>query len=264
MGRQLTKEEKQTTLTCRNYDDSCIKALNHLDNYLNKYAFQLRNAIGSIDDYRQELKLKTLKVFRQYEFELTILRNDSTIQDLIYMAVRIIHNRYADLSMEFSKKKDTSLFTSSLDDNEERNPDKDLYEAEISDSAIPIVFSDNQVDILEVDNLVQKLIENLKVSEMPYETIGYLKESISPSASTEKRYEKWLRITNPKNPHKNKGIPAKVICEELGIEYSKMGKIKEIIALNLVKLGISPSLITSCINVEDDTWRQYGLKKPRY
>lgn len=264
MSRQLTKEERKTVLTCRNYDESCIKALDHLENYINKYAYSLRNAVGTIDDYRQELKLKTLKVFRQYEFELTILRDDSTIQDLIFMAVRIVHNRWADLSMEFSKKKDTSLFTNSLDDSETRNPDKDVYESEISDSAIPIVFSDNKVDVLEMDNLIERLIENLKVSEMPYETIGYLKESISPSESTERRYDRWLEITNPKNPHKNKGIPAKVICEELGIEYSKMGRIKEIIGLNLIKLGISPSLIANCINIGDDTWKQYGLKRPNY
>ena len=262
MPKQLTKEEKNVILTCSNFDDSCIKAIQHLENLINKYAFSLRNAVGTTDDYKQELKLKTFKVFRQYEFELTILRDDATIQDLIFMAVRILHNRWADLSMEFSKKKDTSMFLNSLDDDADRNPEKDLYEFDSSEATVQITYYKDDVAEIDAQNIIDRLIQNLEVSEMPYETIGYLRESISPSDSTERRYEKWLRITNPKNPHKNKGIPAKVICEELGIEYSKMSKIKEIIGLNLIKLGIDPELILKSISVQDETWRQYGLKKP--
>lgn len=262
MPKQLTRDEKKVILTCSNFDESCLKAVQHLDNLINKYAFSLRNAVGTTDDYRQELKLKTFKVFRQYEFELTILRDDATIQDLIFMAVRIIHNRWADLSMEFSKKKDTSMFLNSLDDTDERNPEKALFEIDKIEPAIRITYNEDEVEKYDTQDLVNKLIQNLEVSEMPYETIGYLKESISPSDSTERRYEKWLNVTNPKNPHKNKGIPAKVICEELGIEYSKMSKIKEIIGLNLIKLGVDPSIILRSISVQDDTWRQYGLKKP--
>lgn len=263
MPRQLTKDEKKIILTCRNYDNCCLLAIQHLDKYINKFAFRLRNAIGTTDDYKQELKLKALRVFRQYEFELTILREDATIQDLIFMAVRIIHNRFADLSMEFSKKKDTSMFINSLDDSDERNPEKDIYEFSTTDAPIQITYYQDEESVSEANNLIERLIQNLEVSEMPYETIGYLKESISPSDSTEARYEKWLRITNPKNPHKNKGIPAKVICEELGIEYSKMSKIKEIIGMNLIKLGVDPSLILKSIAVADDTWRNYGLRKPK-
>ena len=59
------------------------------------------------------------------------------------------------------------------------------------------------------------------------------------------------------------GKQHKQICEELGIEYSKMSKIKEIIGMNLIKLGVDPSLILKSIAVADDTWRNYGLRKPK-
>ena len=42
-----------------------------------------------------------------------------------------------------------------------------------------------------------------------------------------------------------------------------MSKIKEIIGMNLIKLGIDPSLILKSIVIADDTWRNYGLRKPK-
>lgn len=264
MAREFTKFEKKIILTCYNYNEICFKTLEHLEKYINKYAFSLRNAVGTTEDYKQELKLKALKVFKRYEFELTILRDDATVTDLIFMAIRVIHNRWADLSMEFSKKKDTSLYTNSLDNSEDRNPDKDLFANEKSKTAPVLVENFNSFSVIEVNNLVENLFEILKNSEMPKETIGYLREVIYPSDYTEEMYEIWLQKTNPKNPHKNKGIPAKVICESLGIEYSKMAKIKEIIAVNLIKLGIEPEKLIKNVRIKKDTWEKYGLAKEDY
>lgn len=258
----LTKEEKNIILTKENYEESALLAINHLNAYINKLAFKLSNAAGSCDDYRQELILKAWHVFRRYEEDIVSNRKDVRIADLINTGVRVIHNRYADLCADFAKKADTSIFSHRLDDYDNKNPDKDYFIADSINIVPMFVSRADPKDELEMDDIIKRLLMSLETSEMPYETIFFVKEMLEPSQETLERYNKWLKLTNPKNPHKNKGIPAKVVCEKLGIDYVKVGRIKEIIGIHLVKLGLNPEQVFAGEDLPDSFWLQNGIKPP--
>lgn len=261
-NRVLTKEEKNVILTEENYEQSALLAIGHLNAYINKLAFKLSNSAGSSEDYKQELILKVWHVFRRYEKDIVENRKNVCVKDLINTGVCVAHNRYADLSAEFAKKTDTSLFTRKLDDVENSNPDKDFYESDSNPITPMFTYRVDPNEELEVNNLVEVLLKDLEDSEMPYETTSFVKEMLEPSTETLNMYDEWLRITNPKNPHKNKGIPPKVVCDRLGIEYSKMNRIKEIIGVSLIKLGMSKSQVFPNMNYPDSFWIQNGLKPP--
>lgn len=258
----LTKEEKNIILTKENYEESALLAIGHLNAYINKLAFKLSNSAGSCEDYKQELILKAWHVFRRYEKDIVENRRNARVADLINTGVRVVHNRFADLSAEFAKKTDTSLFTHKLDDIENRNPDKDFYESDLSAVTPMFTYRTDPNEELEVEDLVKRLFQDLETSEMPDETISFVREMLEPSDETTNAYARWLTLTNPKNPHKNKGIPARVVCEQLGIDYTKIGKIKEIIGVSLVRLGLDPNQVFPNMNLPDSFWIQNGIKPP--
>lgn len=261
-NRVLTKEEKNIVLTKDNYEQSAMLAIGHLSAYINKLAFKLSNSAGSCEDYKQELILKAWHVFRRYEKDIVENRKNARVADLINTGVRVIHNRFADLSAEFAKKTDTSLFTHKLDDIENRNPDKDFYESDLSSVTPMFTYRTDPQDELETNDIVKRLLKSLETCEMPEETISFIKETLDPSQETIDAYSYWLTLTNPKNPHKNKGIPAKVVCEKLGIDYTKIPRMKEIIGIHLVKLGMDPTQVFPNTKLPNSFWIQNGIKPP--
>ena len=111
----------------------------------------------------------------------------------------------------------------------------------------------------ENDNIVMKTRGNLAGS-LNSETIpSPVKITPKVEGRALQASTKLIELPNDVTP---KGIPAKVVCEKLGIDYVKVGRIKEIIGIHLVKLGLNPEQVFAGEDLPDSFWLQNGIKPP--
>jgi len=234
-------KDNQPKLSKSNFDRMVHEVLIDCAPKIGNLARKLVNSVGDYNDYVIELQIGGIWILRKYE-EGFIIDNWKSWADWVYTALRGIHNRYADLCKEFSKRADTSVFSPKFD-SEMSN--RLMYDAQDNDDnydGFPQIESSEDTAI--TNNLYEKLIESLKREEDGDEIVRFLRESVNPSDETWKVYEEWRTSAAKHNPFKNSiKIPSKIICAALNIDQNKIGRYKEVIGITLVKLGVDYSCV---------------------
>lgn len=227
-------KENQPKLSKANFDRMLHEVLIDCAPKINNLARKLVNSVGDHEDYVIELQMGGIWIMRKYE-DGFIRDNWKSWADWVYTTLRGIHNRYADLCKEFSKRADTSIFSPKFD-SEMSN--KLMYDAQDDDyDGFPQIESSE--DTVVTNDLYRRLIEMLSREEDGEDIVKFLKESVNPSDETWKVYEEWRNSAAKHNPFKNSiKIPSKIICSAIGVEQNKIGHYKEVIGITLVKLGV--------------------------
>lgn len=228
--------DNQPQLSEKNYDKMVEVVIGRCQPKISALARKLVNANGDYEDYVSELQIAIIQMFRKYQ-EGFLRDTHKGWKDWLYCALRIVHNRYADLCHDFSKKTDTSLF---IDRFDTEGSNKLMYDAQDGDEQLNAQPVESAEDTVITNELYSKLLEYLAKEENGSEIVSFLQESVNPSDHTWEVYENWLKESGNRNPFKNSvKIPFKIICKSLQIDYNKISRYKEIIGITLVKLGVN-------------------------